>query len=90
MPGAHISGPTNRTKHSHSFSQMNSHCARAGLVCRALSRNGGTRGKLHLECRALAQSRLDPDATTVHLHDLLGDGEAQTGAPLALVRELST
>ena len=37
-----------------------------------------------MERRALAYRRLDPDATTMHLHDLLGDGEAQSGATLGL------
>src|SRR5262245_2488626 len=44
----------------------------------------GARGNLHLERRALAYGRLDPDATTMHLDDLLGDGEAQTCASLGL------
>ena len=44
----------------------------------------GARGNLHLERRALAYRGLDPDTTTMHLHDLLGDGEAQTGAALGL------
>jgi hypothetical protein len=38
----------------------------------------GARGNLHLKRRALAQGRLDPDASTVHLDDLLGDGEPET------------
>ena len=41
-------------------------------------------GKLHLEGRALAQGRLDPDAAAVHLDDLLGDGEPEAGAALGL------
>src|SRR5262249_27357562 len=38
----------------------------------------------HLERRTLPYGRFDPDATTMHLDDLLGDGEAQTGAALGL------
>ena len=37
-----------------------------------------------MEGRALTQGRLDPDAATVHLHDLLGDGESEAGAALGL------
>jgi hypothetical protein len=48
------------------------------------SPGGGARGNLHLEGRTLAQGRLDPNATAVHLHNLLGDGEPQTGAALGL------
>src|SRR5437764_340289 len=44
----------------------------------------GARGQLHLEGRALADRRLDPDATTVHLYNLLGDGEAEAGPALRL------
>src|SRR5262245_27433248 len=44
----------------------------------------GARGKLHLEGRALAQRRLHPDATTMHLDNLLGDGKPETGATLRL------
>src|SRR5215475_13407 len=40
----------------------------------------GARGNLHLERRALAYCRFDPDATTMHLNDLLGDGEPKTSA----------
>ena len=39
---------------------------------------------LHLERRALAYRRLDPDTTAMHLHNLFGDGETQTGAALGL------
>jgi hypothetical protein len=34
--------------------------------------------------RSSTQRRLDPDAPAVHLHDLLGDGETETGAALCL------
>src|SRR5262247_1965696 len=44
----------------------------------------GARGKLHLEGRALAQRRLHPDATTMHLHDLLGDREPEPSATSGL------
>ena len=44
----------------------------------------GADGKLHLEGRALAERRFDPDATAVHLDDLLGDGEAEAGPALRL------
>jgi hypothetical protein len=40
--------------------------------------------ELHLEGRALAERRLYPDAAAGHLHDLLGDGEAKTGAAFSL------
>jgi hypothetical protein len=39
---------------------------------------------LHLDGRALAQGRLNPDASNVHLHDLLGDGEPKASAALGL------
>ena len=42
------------------------------------------RGKLHLKSCTFAGGRLDPDAALVHLHDLLGDGEAQARAALGL------
>src|SRR5262249_47462766 len=48
------------------------------------SPTGGARGNLHLEGRTLPQPRLDPNATAVHLHNLLGDGEPETGATLGL------
>ena len=54
------------------------------LGCRAWLRGGGTHGKLHLECGAFAQGRLDPDTPAVHLHDLLGDGEPEASATLCL------
>src|SRR5215475_3972652 len=44
----------------------------------------GARGNFHLERRALAYRRLDPDATTMHLNDLLGDGEPETSATSGL------
>src|SRR5215475_9835844 len=40
--------------------------------------------QLHLKRRAFARDRLDPDAATVHLHNLLGNGEPQPGAALGL------
>ena len=48
------------------------------------SPTGGARGNLHLEGRTLPQPRLDPNATAVHLHNLFGDGEPETGATLGL------
>src|SRR5262252_7236459 len=42
----------------------------------------GAGGQFHLEGRALTQGRFDPNATAVHLHDLLGYGETQTSATL--------
>src|SRR5499426_1156637 len=48
------------------------------------SPTGGARGNLHLEGRTLAQRRLDPNATAMHLDDLLGNGEPQAGAALGL------
>src|SRR6516162_3323759 len=44
----------------------------------------GSRGQLHLEGRALAERRLYPDATAVHLNDLLGDGQTKAGTALGL------
>src|SRR5262249_15556658 len=44
----------------------------------------GARGNLHLEHRAPAYRRLNPDATTMHLNDLLGDGEPETSATSGL------
>jgi hypothetical protein len=41
-------------------------------------------GNLHLERRALAYRGLDPDTTTMHLHDLLGYGEPEARAALGL------
>jgi hypothetical protein len=35
-----------------------------------------------LENRPLAQGRLDPDPATVHLYNLLRDGEPEAGATL--------
>src|SRR5262245_27429377 len=40
----------------------------------------GACGKLHLEGRALAQRRLHPDATTMHLDDLFGDRKPESNA----------
>jgi len=37
----------------------------------------GANGPLHLNGRALAQGRLDPEVTAVHLNNLLGDSEAK-------------
>src|SRR5262245_45842275 len=53
-------------------------CSRQPLAELSTSR------QLHLEGRTLTQGRLDPDAPTVHLHDLLGDGESEAGAALGL------
>jgi hypothetical protein len=44
----------------------------------------GARGEFHLEGRALANCRLNPDAAAVHLDDLLGNGETKPGAALGL------
>src|SRR5215472_14577908 len=44
----------------------------------------GARGKLYLEGRALPEYRFDPDATTMHLHDLLGDREPEPSATSGL------
>src|SRR5215468_5919677 len=52
---------------------------RMRLLWRSLSELGA-RGKLHLEGRALAQRRLHPDATTMHLDDLLGDRKPESSA----------
>jgi len=37
----------------------------------------GARRELHLKRRSFARRRHHPDAAAVHLHDLLGDGEAE-------------
>jgi hypothetical protein len=50
----------------------------------------GSCGQLHLEGRALAERRLHPDATAVHLNDLLAMARPRPVPPLALVFELST
>src|SRR5262249_8996480 len=42
----------------------------------------GARGNLHLERRALANRRFDPNAPAVHLDDLLRNGEAKAGTTL--------
>src|SRR5262245_49180504 len=44
----------------------------------------GARGELHLKRRSFARRRHHPDAAAVHLHDLLGDGEAEARAALGL------
>src|SRR5215831_14072655 len=44
----------------------------------------GARGDLHLKRRSFARRRLHPDATAVHLDDLLGDGETKARAALGL------
>src|SRR5262245_41028528 len=44
----------------------------------------GARGDLHLKGRSFARCRHHPDAAAVHLHDLLGDGEAEARAALGL------
>src|SRR5262249_48185516 len=58
---------------------------RRGCACswRPLMEHGAGR-KLHLEGRALAERRLHPNAAPVHLNDLFGDSETQTGATLGL------
>src|SRR5215831_1344011 len=43
----------------------------------------GADRQLHLKGRAFAERRFHPDAPTVHLHDFLGDGEAQTRTALS-------
>src|SRR5215467_2065464 len=64
-------------------------CGRADgltlMVCRASWRllvRLGARGQLHLKRRSFARRRLHPDAAAMHLHDLLGDGEAKAGTAL--------
>src|SRR5262245_33489828 len=49
-------------------------------ICASSLPKFGARGNLHLERRALAYRRLDQDPTTMHLNDLLGDGEPKTSA----------
>jgi hypothetical protein len=44
----------------------------------------GAGWELHLEGCALANCRLNPDAAAVHLADLLGNGETETGAAFGL------
>src|SRR5262245_66057841 len=44
----------------------------------------GARGELHLKRRSFAWRRHHPDASAVHLHDLLGDGETEPRAALGL------
>src|SRR5262245_65503368 len=44
----------------------------------------GARGEFHLKRRSFARRRYHPDATAVHLDDLLGDGEAEARAALGL------
>src|SRR5262245_30499532 len=44
----------------------------------------GAHRKLHLKGRTIARRRLDPDAATVHLHNLSGDGEAKASAAFGL------
>src|SRR5262245_57633600 len=44
----------------------------------------GARGKLHLKGRALPERRFDPNASTVHLDDLLGDGKSKARAAFGL------
>src|SRR5262245_32092744 len=45
---------------------------------------GCTRGKFHLEGRALSECRFDPNASAVHLDYLLGDCEPKTSATSGL------
>src|SRR5262245_15875923 len=58
----------------------------AGLHFRSLGVPAelGARGELHLKLRSFARRRLHPDPPTVHLHDLLGDGETEPRAALGL------
>src|SRR5262245_60181637 len=49
----------------------------------AIAKLGADR-QLHLKGRAFAERRFHPDAPTMHLHDLFGDGEAQARAALRL------
>src|SRR5215475_6718263 len=44
----------------------------------------GTRWELHLKRRPFARRRLHPDAAPMHLHDLLGDSEAEARAAFGL------
>src|SRR5215831_18789751 len=44
----------------------------------------GAHWELHLKRRSFARRRHHPDPAPVHLDDLLGDGEAKTGAALGL------
>src|SRR6202008_660600 len=44
----------------------------------------GTNGQLHLEDRSFPHRRVHPDATTVHLADLLGNGEAKASTAFGL------
>ena len=44
----------------------------------------GTRWQLHLKGRALTQERLNPDAATMHIDDLLGNREPMAGVALGL------
>jgi hypothetical protein len=44
----------------------------------------GASRQLHSERRALAYRRFDPNATAMHFHDLLGNGQPEAGATLGL------
>ena len=44
----------------------------------------GTGGEFHLERRAFAQGRLDPNAAAVHFNNLFCDGETETRATFCL------
>src|SRR5262245_25480908 len=44
----------------------------------------GPRGEFHLKRRAFAWRRHHPDPASMHLHDLLGDGEAEARPDLGL------
>ena len=44
----------------------------------------GADRQLHLERRAFAHRRFHPDATAMHLYDLLGDGKAEPGPAFGL------
>jgi len=49
----------------------------------------GTGGQFHLEGRALAQGRLDPDAAAVHFDDLLGDESLAQNKKLVLKTDVA-
>src|SRR5215471_16662603 len=49
----------------------------------AIAKLGAYR-QLHLKGRAFAERRFHPDAPTMHLHDLFGDGEPQASPALSL------
>src|SRR5215831_15986684 len=65
------------------YSALNSISGCASWSWGALAKLGARR-KLHLEGCALAGRRLDPDSPTVHLDDLLCNGEPEARAALGL------